>query len=40
MTVSRSGLEIEKHMTSQIKSFSQVKYHLACHFIFLPAKNG
>ena len=35
-----SGLEIEKNMTCQTNFFSQVKYQLACHFIFLPAKKG
>ena len=34
------GLEIEKKMTCQTKFFLEVKYHLACHFISLPAKNG
>ena len=35
-----TGLKIEKNMTCQTKSFSQFKYHLACHSIFLPVKNG
>ena len=35
-----SGLEIEKNMACQAKSLSQVKNHIACYFIFVPAKNG
>ena len=37
-TVHSPGLEIEKNMTRQF--FSQARYLITCHFIFLLAKNG